>query len=232
MTKIVCVSDTHLAEPDLPKGDILIHAGDFTYRGTPKEIAQSLYWLAKHIHKYEVVIITPGNHDWGYELDYSQNKQECVDKGIYVLNDEALTFDGIKFWGSPITPEFCSWAFNRDRGAAIRNHWDLIPEDTNVLISHGPPYGILDGVPKFNKELLGYDKHYRPMWAKKVNSVEHTGCQDLLLRITQLKQLKLHVFGHIHESYGLITINGVQYINASIMDGDYQPVNKPIITEI
>jgi Icc-related predicted phosphoesterase len=229
--KIVCISDTHLAEPELPKGDVLVHSGDFTYRGRPHEIAQQLYWLSQHRHKYDHVVCTPGNHDFGFESNYHQYRLEAENKGITFLNDAEIILDGIKFWGSPISPFFHNWAFNR-HPADIEFHWDLIPDDVNVLITHGPAYGILDGVPRGGKTLIGYDEHYRPMYKKDTVSVEHVGCPELLERIKARKQLKLHVFGHIHEGYGQEEHFGVKFVNASIMDGDYKPVNKPIIVEI
>jgi len=229
--KIVCISDTHLAEPDLPPGDVLLHAGDLTFRGRPQEISQQRYWLSKHAKKYKKVIVVPGNHDFGFEENYALYALEFKNSGIVVLNDSEIIIDGVKFWGSPITPFFHAWAFNR-YPADIEPHWDLIPDDVNVLITHGPPKNILDGVPQHNKTLIGYDNHYRPMYSKQLVTMEHVGCPELLERIKERKQLKLHVFGHIHEGYGQEVHDGVIYVNASIMDGDYHPVNKPIVVEI
>lgn len=229
--KLVCVSDTHMAEPDLPKGDVLVHAGDFTFRGRPQEISQQLYWLEKHRHKYDHVVIIPGNHDFGFETDYALYKREAENKGLVILNDTEVVLDGVKFWGSPVTPFFHAWAFNR-YPADIEPHWDLIPDDVNVLITHGPPHGILDGVPQLQKTMIGYDQHYRPMYSKKLLHIEHVGCPELLERIKLKKQLKVHIFGHIHEGYGQEQHFGIDFINPSIMDGDYRPVNKPIIYEL
>lgn len=231
MTKIVCISDTHMFEPELPPGDILIHAGDFTFRGGAHEISQQLYWLGKHSKNYSSVIAVPGNHDFGFESNYSQFALEAKNKGITFLNDSGIEALGLKFWGSPITPFFHAWAFNR-HAADIEPHWDLIPDDTQVLITHGPPRDILDGVPQYQKTRIGFDQHYRPMFSKQLLTMEHVGCPELLERIKKLTQLKLHVFGHIHEGYGLWNENGIQFVNASIMDGDYKPVNKPIVIEL
>lgn len=231
MTKIVCISDTHMAEPELPPGDILVHAGDFTFKGRPHEIGQQLHWLGKHSKNYAAVICTPGNHDFGFESNYNQYRQEAADKGITFLNEEETIVQGIKFFGSPITPFFHNWAFNR-YPQDIDVHWMVIPDDVNVLITHGLPYEILDGVPKYDKTLIGYDSHYRPKYAKQLKTVEHVGCPELLKRVKQLSQLKLHVGGHIHESYGQETHFGVKFVNASIMDEDYKPVNKPIVIDL
>lgn len=231
MTRIVCISDTHLAEPELPAGDILVHAGDFTFKGRPHEIGQQLHWLGKYSKNYAAVVCTPGNHDFGFESNYNQYKHEALNKGITFLNEAETTVQGIKFFGSPITPFFHNWAFNR-YPADIDVHWLIIPDDTQVLITHGPPYKILDGVPQHGKTLIGYDQHYRPMYSKQLVHMEHVGCPELLERIKQLKQLKLHVFGHIHEAHGEHHEHGIHFVNASIMDGDYHPVNKPIIVDI
>lgn len=229
--KIICISDTHLAEPDLPPGDILVHAGDFTFKGRPYEITQQLLWLSNNRHKYNHIVCIPGNHDFGFETNYGQYKQEAANKGITFLNDEEVILDGIKFYGSPITPFFHNWAFNR-HPEDIEPHWLMIPDDTQVLITHGLPNGILDGVPTYNKTMIGYDHHYRPMYTKALAHIDHVGCPDLLKRVKELTQLKLHVGGHIHESYGQEQHFGVQFVNASIMDADYRPINRPIEVEI
>ena len=231
MPRLVLISDTHLAEPDLPDGDILIHAGDLTFKGRPEELSRQCYWLKKHVTRYKAVLLIPGNHDWGFQTDYSLYKHQFKKDGITVLNDDGVEVEGIKFWGSPITPFFCDWAFNR-HPEDIGRHWDMIPDDVQVLITHGPPHGILDGVPSHEKIKIGYDKHYRPMYAKKFTDVRHVGCPTLLERIKELKQLKLHVFGHVHEGYGEAEHFGVKFVNASIMDEDYRPVNRPIVVEI
>jgi len=231
LPRLVCISDTHLAEPDLPEGDILIHAGDLTFKGRPEELGRQCNWLKKHVARYKAVLLAPGNHDWGFEKNYSLYKHQYKDAGITVLNDDGVEVEGIKFWGSPITPFFCDWAFNR-HPEDIGRHWSLIPDDVQALITHGPPYGILDGVPSHEKTVIGYDKHYRPMYAKKLADVRHVGCPTLLERIKELKQLKLHVFGHVHEGYGQEEHFGVKFVNASIMDEDYRPVNKPIVVDL
>jgi hypothetical protein len=114
---------------------------------------------------------------------------------------------GVKFYGSPWQPELNNWSFNLPRGEALRKKWDLIPLDTQVLITHGPPHGILDYVDS--------DK-------------EHVGCEDLLDVITKkLKFLKYHIFGHIHGGTGVKPYKGVNYCNVSVLDEDYN-CNKPV----
>jgi len=97
------------------------------------------------------------------------------------LENSGVEIDGVKFWGSPWQPEFFNWAFNLPRGRRLAEIWALIPDDTEVLITHTPPYGILD----------------------RVDSGEHVGCEDLRRALQRVKP-KVHVFGHIHEDRGVV----------------------------
>ena len=120
-----------------------------------------------------------------------------------------MIIDGVKFYGSPWQPWFYDWAFNLERGPEIRAKWDLIPEDTDVLITHGPPYGIGD---------LTFQK-------------DHAGCQDLLKAVERLKP-RTHIFGHIHERYGINSIDGTTFINASSFNHNYHRFNEPVIFDL
>lgn len=200
---VVCISDTHMTKPELPDGDLLIHAGDLTYRGRPSELGQQRRWLSEQMHRYKVII--PGNHDFGFEEDFARYRDEFAIDGITVLNDSGITIEGVKIWGSPISPFFNNWAFNRFRGEQIQYHWDLIPDDTEILITHGPPLGILDDV-----------------------SGERVGCEDLLDRIKSLNRLKLHIFGHIHDPHGERCAFGIRFVNASVLNDKYEEIFKPI----
>jgi Icc-related predicted phosphoesterase len=101
------------------------------------------------------------------------------------------------------------WAFNLQRGPALREKWALIPEGTDVLITHGPPFGILD-------------------WTARG---ERVGCEDLLEAVRRVKP-RLHVFGHIHEGYGEHEQDGTRFVNASICTEAYQPTNAPIVVDV
>lgn len=127
----------------------------------------------------------------------------------HYLCDSGVTIDGVNFWGSPITPTFFNWAFNRDRGRNILKHWEKIPLDTDVLITHGPPYGILDYT------------------MSKMN----VGCEELLKKVKLIKP-QYHLFGHIHEAYGVYNDESTTYMNGSILDEDYIIANEPILFEI
>lgn len=203
---IDCISDTHNKHKklELPGGDVLIHSGDMTGRGQSGEIIPFLNWFSHQ--DYAHLILIPGNHDFGFEKNPELYAASCKERRIILLNESGYEFDGIKVWGSPITPWFHNWAFNRERGPEIREHWDLIPEDTEILVTHGPPHMILD-----DANARGYDNH--------------VGCEDLSNRIAQTK-VKLHVFGHIHEGAGIKYQDGRTYVNASSLDGMYQPL-KP-----
>jgi hypothetical protein len=141
--RIVCISDTHgqHAKLSAPAGDVLVHAGDFMAFGdAPKEIVDFNHWLGKQPHRFKVVIA--GNHDLMFERHPGAAK-ELLSNAIY-LENSGTELLGLKFWGSPVQPEFNNWAFNVARGAAIRRYWQMIPEGTDVLVTHGPPFGVLD----------------------------------------------------------------------------------------
>lgn len=223
--RIVCISDTHMAEPVLPDGDVLIHAGDLTYRGSQSELDSQRLWLAAQPHKH--IIVVPGNHDWGFEKRWEHHAKEFEDSGLTVLNETFVVVDGLTFWGSPVTPYFHAWAFN------VRPEvmdWSHMPP-TDVIITHGPPWGIMDEVVRYTQKQIGLDKHFAPMYAKAIEATEHCGCPKLLKQIEAIAP-RLHVFGHIHEGYGQKTVGRTHFVNAAIMDGDYRPVNKPIVVDL
>lgn len=203
--KIDCISDTHTKHDKikLPGGDILIHSGDCSFRGTLKEVIPFLDWFAEQDYSY--LIFVPGNHDWIFEEDPWLMQEECKSRNIILLNDSSCEVEGIKIWGSPVQPWFHDWAFNRIRGEEISKHWQMIPEDTEILITHGPPYLILDDT---NTAGRGH------------GFSNPVGCEDLYKRIMQTT-IKLHVFGHIHEGAGHKYLDGRTFVNASSLDGYY-----------
>jgi Icc-related predicted phosphoesterase len=143
LLRIVCISDTHGQHTKLsvPDGDVLIHAGDFTAFGErPKEIIDFNQWAGKQPHQHKIVIA--GNHDSMFER-HPGAARELLGNAIY-LENSATELAGLKIWGSPVQPEFNNWAFNIARGAAIRRYWKMIPTNTDVLVTHGPPFGVLD----------------------------------------------------------------------------------------
>lgn len=209
--RLVLISDTHcqLDKVNVPDGDLLIHSGDATYIGDTHQIFQFNEHLGKIKDKYKHgVLFIPGNHDWMFQRNETLARQ--LMSNAKVLIDETIVIEGLKIYGTPWQPFFHNWAFNLHRGQALKEKWDLIPNDTNILISHGPPYGILDRCP--NGKLAG--------------------CADLYKRIFELKDLKLHVFGHIHDMYGTKQIQNITFVNASICTERYKPNNAPIVIDI
>ena len=214
MKKLVLISDTHTMHEDLvlPQGDILIHAGDFTGRGQPYEVGDFFGWMERQMDNFEHIIFIAGNHDKSFEykstwLSYAISK---LPEKIHYLEDSEVVIDGIKFYGSPWQPEFFNWAFNLPRGRELEEKWEMIPQDTDVLITHGPPMYMLD-----------YTQ--RDMW--------NVGCLALHNRVMKIKP-KLHVFGHIHEGYGMKEHEGITFVNASSATLRYEIKNKPITFDI
>jgi Icc-related predicted phosphoesterase len=216
MTKIVAISDTHTQHSSLeiPKCDLLIHAGDFSYTGKMVDVIEMDIWFGKLKEKgtiQEAVLIC-GNHDWIGATNPSWTKAAFTNC-IY-LDEESCEVFGLKVFGSAWTPEFCNWAFNAKRGEEIARHWAKIPDDTQILVTHGPPMGILD----INTEEI-YSLPLGPY---------HLGCEELRKRVDELKELKLHVFGHIHSSNGQFKDpSGKLFVNAAICDESYQPSQLP-----
>jgi Icc-related predicted phosphoesterase len=217
--KVCCISDTHLShnQLEIPECDLLIHAGDFSFVGKMIDIMEVNQWFgklkAKGICK-EIVAIA-GNHDGITETNPAWTK-EVFTNCIY-LDQEPYELFGFKVFGSPISPEFNNWFHNRKRGPEIARCWSKIPDNTQILVVHGPPYGILD----VNTEEI-YSQPLGP---------EHLGCKDLKKRIDQLKNLKLVVTGHIHSSSGVEEHNGIKFVNASVLNESYEVVYSPKIFE-
>jgi Icc-related predicted phosphoesterase len=170
------------------------------------EISDFNDWLGSLPHKHKVVVA--GNHDILFETQHGS--RALLTNATYLENSGAV-IEGLKFWGSPVQPEFNDWAFNVKRGQDIKKYWDMIPDDTDVLITHGPPWGLLDQI--------------RPG-----REVEHLGCGELLKAVRRIKP-KLHVFGHIHGGYGTFKEGPTQFVNASLLNEAYKPVNAPIVVD-
>lgn len=216
---ILCISDTHNKHLEIPIEylentdntiDTIIHAGDVSSHGYKGEIIGFLEWFNELNFKNKIFIA--GNHDFYLERGKPEDIAAMLANypNITYLNDSGIEIDGIKIWGSPVQPWFYDWAFNR-KGSDICKHWNMIPDDINLLITHGPIKGYLD----------------------LTSRGDLAGCPNLLVRIFNLKNLKSHVCGHIHEGYGTdIFTNRVKLINASVLDHNYKMKNKPILIEI
>lgn len=226
--KIVTISDTHnkhLQLGKLPEGDMLIHAGDFTSQGSEQEVESFINWFSNQDYKYKVFIA--GNHDWFFQKDYNKDKLEKMldmydtDNSMYYLQDSMIEIEGVKLWGSPWTPRFYNWAFNASTDE-LSKKWSLISPDADVVITHGPMYGIGDKAKRITscggESFVGY---------------EHTGCKVLLNVIEKNIRPRFHVCGHIHEGYGRYELEGgITSINTSILDERYKIANKPQVFEL
>ena len=207
--KIVTISDTHGKHDlvKLPDADLIIHAGDITPMGKESEVKSFLNWFSNLSIKYKVFIAR--NHDFHFENSSSDVIQNIIPKNIIYLKDQEVTIDGVKIWGSPITPWFYDWAFNRERGADIKKHWDLIPLDSDIVVTHGPIHKVLD---------------------KTVHG-QNAGCEELAKAISLIKP-KVHICGHIHEAYGDVNLNSIHFLNSSVLNEKYRLVNEPILFEL
>jgi Icc-related predicted phosphoesterase len=209
--KVVFFSDTHGLHDGLviPDGDVLVFCGDLMNSGKSiYELESFLGFLATLQHKTKIVIA--GNHDFYLEGREDFFKEVFLEQAnAILLFQESITIDNVKFYGDPHQPEFCNWAYNVRRGPALKEIWSKIPEDVDVLITHGPPLGILDQI------LEG----------------ERVGCMDLLNRVKEIKP-KIMSFGHIHEGYGTENKDDTLFINCSVCTRFYKPTNKPIVVEI
>jgi len=215
-TRLVCISDTHESFLKVvPEGDILIHAGDFTYKGKIEEIQKFNNWLGTLPHKHKIVIA--GNHDLTFDVDYCNRKNIKVDAhdtknlltNCIYLQDSEVTVEGLRIYGSPWQPAFCDWAFNVKGDEAIKVKWDMIPTGIDVLVTHGPPKGH-GGVCK-----------------SKIDA----GCPELLKAIKRTKPV-LHVAGHIHEGYGVSKEEETVFVNASSVNYRYNMTNNPIVVDL
>ena len=208
------MSDTHSHHHDVrvPDGDILIHAGDFSldrYGQIEMKAAYDFFgWLGNLPHKHKILVA--GNHDFVFEKSVLVAK--TLHESITYLEGDYVTVEGLKIWGGPWTPRFFDWAFNVDRGEAIARYWSHIPKDTDVVVTHGPPAGILDvGSAKFGSQ--------------------SAGCVDLAYHIKRVKP-QLHVFGHFHPSYGVHVEDDTTYVNASVVNEKYELAHEPRVIEL
>lgn len=207
--RIVCLSDTHTLQNNfkVPEGDVLIHAGDFCNTGSERDVHKFAKWIDRLPHTHKVVVA--GNHDWFFQKQ-PELARVYLEPDVIYLQDSGCEIEGLKFWGSPWQPWFMDWAFNLPRnGSKIREKWNLIPIDTNILITHGPPFGILD----------------------QVEGGPHLGCEELALRLPAVRP-GLHVFGHIHDSAGALKSEGTLHVNASICDEQYKPIQPAIVVDV
>lgn len=231
--KICCISDTHGRHRELTiePCDILLHAGDVSSMGRKYEVIDFIEWFQSQ-HNATFKVFIAGNHDMSFEGDkpaWLRAKLRDLEDGTYYLEDSGVEIMGIKIWGCPWQPEFFNWAFNLPRGEELAKKYALIPWDTEILITHGPPYGIEDSIPEKFRQIGQTDLH--------------VGCKDLLNYVQRdQKDLRYNVFGHIHIDGRKeirpvdVKIESVNYgdpdcfvtcINAAVVDNRYDVIVKP-----
>ncbi len=210
--RLVILSDTHALPLDkwvIPDGDVLIHAGDFCQGRTVPLDAVRIFNDEMAALPHEHKLLAGGNHDWPLQLD-PENARALLTAVTY-LEDSGVTIGGVKFYGSPWQPDYRFWAFNLPRRCPeLKAKWAAVPDDTDVLITHTPPFGILD-------------------WSKSQQG--EVGCELLRRRLETISP-KLHVFGHVHECRGQDENNGTIHINAASVDLAYEPVHIPIVVDL
>jgi Icc-related predicted phosphoesterase len=227
--RFVCISDTHNRHRELrplPPGDVLIHSGDFTNFGKEDEVREFYEWFSEQSFKYKILIA--GNHEITFDLDFDRQEardrfhdgqwldfkkiKEIItnDASIIYLENEAVEIEGIKIWGSPHQPAFWGWAFNIPRGVGCRLMAEKIPTDTDILITHGPPAR--------QRDLTEYGTR--------------VGCEDTLRVIENRVKPIVHVFGHIHNSWGVSHNEKTHFVNASSCSYDDEFLNHHIIFDI
>lgn len=199
--KLVVISDTHGYHDQLtnklPDGDVLIHCGDVSRRSDEQSVVDFARWFEQQPFDHKICIA--GNHDKFMSAKWFPNSTYLQDSGCEI--------DGVKFWGSPWTPTFFDWYWMKDRGEEIARVWQKIPDDIDVLMTHGPPAGL--GV------LSAAHRHG--------SAPIDVGCEDLRSRVDQLKP-EVHCFGHIHEGYGCKKIANTLFVNASYPHREFRPV--------
>ncbi len=210
--KIVCISDTHNKHDriTIPECDILIHAGDATGMGTFTEVRKFAEWFEKQPAKHKIFV--PGNHELDFANQYPISAfwfHDHCPSGHLLINAE-IEIEGIRFYGSPITPFFLNWAWNEFSEGLMRT-WKQIPDDVDILITHGPPYGILDRSYVARGRMLG--------------------CTYLRDEIKDRVKPDVHIFGHIHDSHGTHSDGTTDYYNVSICTEEYNPDNPITIID-
>lgn len=209
MIKIAIISDTHNKHKRLtiPNCDVLIHCGDMTSMGYDHEIRSFMKWFTKQNATYKICIA--GNHDKLFENERTFALSLIPDNIIY-LEDSGVEVLGLKFYGTPVQLPFHKWAFNREEHK-LKQHWSAIPDYTDVLITHSPPYGLMDF---------------------SLRGQRHIGSPSLYYEVLDRIKPTINCFGHLHEGYGIKIIQNTIFVNASICDDHNEFSNQPIIIDL
>lgn len=207
--RLVLLADTHTFQADLagkvPDGDLLVHAGDMGRAGDEAELTEVAHWLRSLPHRHKIV--TAGNHDALFESDPGRARE--IFAGIHVLLDEEATVGGLRCYGAPWTPRYHSWAFMKPRGAPMAAVWAKVPYGLDLLITHGPPHGVLDDASSYRGGA----------WA----GPDLSGCEELAKRVALVKP-RVHAFGHIHGQQGRLERDGTIFVNCTTSECEGRPV--------
>lgn len=230
--KIFCIGDTHGYLPTIPKVDLFIHCGDFTRVRCDHSYINQFNFLNKDFYKWikeipaKYKILVPGNHDLILECVFRKEKlnqkkrvleliEKYKDINCHIIIDNLIELDGLKIYGTPWTPYFMGWAFNAQwrfdtNEGGLDEIFSKIPDLTDILITHGPPYGILDWVPRTD---------------------ESAGSKALLKRVKEIEP-KIHCFGHLHSGVGSIKIDNTIFVNCAYVNEDYNPNGSQYMLDI
>ena len=216
--RIVAISDTHGAHREvlLADGDVLVHAGDITMDGEASVIEDFINWFSAQPFQHKIFIA--GNHDHWAEKEPLKLQALAQEAGVHYLCNNGVVVEGVQFWGSPYTPEFMNWSFMLAAGSTTQ-HWQQVPDNIDVLVTHGPPYSVLDEVTS-----------PATATAQATEEDSHVGCTGLLQRVSQLG-VPVHIFGHIHEGFGTHVIDQTRFFNVSQLDHHYQLANSPVVID-
>ena len=203
--RTVLISDTHglHRKVEVPGGDLLIHAGDFTLDSKPPSVVSDFNaWLGTLPHRHKVVV--PGNHE--FILEEPRNRGAITN--AILLVDTGVEVEGISIWGSPVTPLY-GGAFGKSNPEDRQRHWAQIPERLDILVTHDPPFAILD---------------------HGGSSERREGCPQLLEAVFRVLP-RVHVFGHIHAGYGTLRTSHTLFVNASLVGEDGSLGRKPLVVD-
>lgn len=214
--KIVLISDTHSVHEKIkiPECDLLIHSGDCVMSHNPEHrvyrnaTLDFILWFNSQNQAKNRVFIG-GNHDFVMQKN-DEWIREQLDDGTHYLCEESIEINGLKIFGTPWQPYFYDWAFNTQSDEQMKQCWDKIPKDVDILVTHNPPKNVLDGRGNYGCPILA----------------------DNIFKEEMYKNLKIHTFGHIHTGRGHESINGIDFYNSTIVDNTYRPVFKPFVLEI
>ena len=205
--KAVVLSDNHTDyDFETPEGDLLIHCGDFTFHGNPKEMEKFKNYLKEQEHEHKLFIF--GNHEKvDKEITYWREYLEDG-TGAKCIHEKEHEINGLKFFGSSYTPQFMNWGFMQDEETRER-YWKHMLDDMDVLVTHGPPKGIMD----------------------KIESGISIGCEYLREFVDRVKP-KYHFFGHNHAGAGVTVSNGTLFVNSAILTESYRKFRPPIVVNL